>query len=161
MDGKEDGVGMTIQPVVKRETARIAVGVGVLTLLMIAIFLIIGKFDFSVLLGAVIGYAAAVGNFFLMALSVQKAADAVQPAAVPEEEAQEDDGEEKPLSEDAREAKKRMQLSYTLRMLMMGVIAIVCVALPFVNSYAALIPMLFPRIVITIIGFIQKNPKEA
>lgn len=155
---------MTIQPVVKQETKKIALGVAVLSLLMIAVFLILRKFDLSVLLGAVIGSLAAVGNFFLMALSVQKAADSMPP--LPPEETEEDAGEdkeekEKPLSEEAKNAKKRMQLSYTLRMLMMAAIAIAAVSLPFVNSWAALIPMLFPRIVISLIGLLQKNQKEA
>lgn len=154
---------MTIQPAVRQETKKIAVGVGVLSMLMIAVFLILRRFDFSVFLGALIGSAAAVLNFFLMALSVQKAADSMKPLPPAEEAEQEEgtEGEEAPLSDEAKEARKRMQLSYTLRMLMMAGIAIVCVVLPFINSYAALIPMLFPRIVISVIGLIQKNPKEA
>ncbi len=154
---------MTIQPAVRQETKKIAVGVGVLSLLMIAVFLILRRFDFSVFLGALIGSAAAVLNFFLMALSVQKAADSMKPLPPAEKAEQEEgtEGEEAPLSDEAKEARKRMQLSYTLRMLMMAGIAIVCVVLPFINSYAALIPMLFPRIVISVIGLIQKNPKEA
>ena len=154
---------MTIQPAVRQETKKIAVGVGVLSLLMIAVFLILRRFDFSVFLGALIGSAAAILNFFLMALSVQKAADSMKPLPPAEEAEQEEgtEGEEAPLSDEAKEARKRMQLSYTLRMLMMAGIAIVCVVLPFINSYAALIPMLFPRIVISVIGLIQKNPKEA
>ena len=154
---------MTIQPAVRQETKKIAVGVGVLSLLMIAVFLILRRFDFSVFLGALIGSAAAVLNFFLMALSVQKAADSMKPLPPAEGAEQEEgtEGEEAPLSDEAKEARKRMQLSYTLRMLMMAGIAIVCVVLPFINSYAALIPMLFPRIVISVIGLIQKNPKEA
>ena len=154
---------MTIQPAVRQETKKIAVGVGVLSLLMIAVFLILRRFDFSVFLGALIGSAAAVLNFFLMALSVQKAADSMKPLPPAEEAEQEEgtEGEEAPLSDEAKESRKRMQLSYTLRMLMMAGIAIVCVVLPFINSYAALIPMLFPRIVISVIGLIQKKPKEA
>ena len=135
----------------------------VLSLLMIAVFLILRKFDFSVLLGAVIGSLTAIGNFFLMALSVQKAADSIPPS--PREETEEEDAEdgdaEKPLSEEAKNAKKRMQLSYTLRMLMIAAVAIISVSLPFINSWAALIPMLFPRIVISLVGLLQKNQKEA
>lgn len=155
---------MTIQPVVKQETKKIAVGVIILSLLMVAVFLIIGKFDYTVLLGALIGSGAAVGNFFLMALSVQKAADTMPPLPPKEEKEGEDDtGEDKepPLSEEAKNAKKRMQFSYTMRMLMLAAIAVAAVLLPFVNSWAALIPMLFPRIVISLIGLLQKNQKEA
>ncbi len=150
---------MTIQPAVKQETKKIAAGVAVLSTLMIAVFLLLGKFNWSVLLGAAIGSAAAIGNFFLMALSVQKAADRMPPLPPQNEtgDGEEEENKEQPLSEEAINARKRMQFSYTMRMLMLAAIAIAAVLLPFVNSYAALIPMLFPRIVISLIGLLQKN----
>lgn len=148
---------MTIQPVVKQETKKIAAGVIILSVLMIAVFLLIGKFDWGVLLGAAIGSAAAIGNFFLMALSVQKAADRMPVLPAQEEKEAGEEAEEPPVSEEAKNARKRMQFSYTMRMLMLAAIAIIAVLLPFVNSYAALIPMLFPRIVISVIGLLQKN----
>lgn len=148
---------MTIQPVVKQETKKIAAGVIILSVLMIAVFLLIGKFDWGVLLGAAIGSAAAIGNFFLMALSVQKAADRMPVLPAQEEKEEGEEAEEPPVSEEAKNARKRMQFSYTMRMLMLAAIAIIAVLLPFVNSYATLIPMLFPRIVISVIGLLQKN----
>ena len=65
---------MKVQPAVRQETARIAAGTAVLTVIMVAVFLILGRFDWTVITGALLGYLAAVGNFFLMALTVQKAA---------------------------------------------------------------------------------------
>ena len=150
---------MKVQPAVKRETAKIAIGTGILTVLMIAVFLILRRFDWTVVTGALLGYAAAVGNFFLMALTVQKVAADTKPLP-PEEDAQPEDEaaepEEKPLSEDAKRGKQRIQLSYTLRMLGMGVIAIVGVALPCFHSVAVLLPMLFPRIVIAVLGLAKQ-----
>ena len=145
---------MKVQPAVRQETAKIALGTAVLTLIMIGVFMILGRFDWTVLTGALLGWAAAVGNFFLMALTVQKAADEMKPTTQPaadEDDQEEDDGEEKPeapLSEDAKRGKQRIQLSYTLRMLGLGVIAILGVTLPWFQSVAVLLPMLFPRIVI-------------
>ena len=154
---------MTIQPAVKEETKKIAIGVMVLSALMVAVFLILRKFDYTVLLGALLGSGAAIGNFFLMALSVQKVASEMSPLPV-EEEKTEAEGEEegdKPLSPEAKNARKKMQLSYTLRMLMLAGIAVLAVLLPCFHSVAALLPLLFPRIVIFIIGLIQKNQREA
>ncbi len=156
---------MKIQPAVKRETKKIALGTGILTVLMVAVFLILRRFDWTVITGALLGYAAAVGNFFLMALTVQKAADEMKP--IPQPEAPEDepdpdeDEKDAPLSEDAKRGKQRIQLSYTLRMLGLGAIAILGVTLPWFQSVAVLLPMLFPRIVIAVEGLLMNRNNSA
>ena len=156
-------MGMKISPVVIRETKKIAAAVLIMTVLMIAVFLMIGQFDYTVLLGALLGSAAAIGYFFLMALSVQKTADDM-PSLPPREEIE--NGEEAqdsdpPLSDEAKRAGNRMRLSYLLRMLLMGAIALAGVLLPVFNTYAVLIPLLFLRIAIYLIGFLERNQKEA
>ncbi len=72
---------MKIDATVRRETIYIAVWVGILSLLMEAVFLIIGKWDYTVLLGNLLSGAVAVGNFFLMGYTVQKAVDHEQKRA--------------------------------------------------------------------------------
>ena len=156
---------MTVQPAVKAETKKMALGVGVLSLLMIAVFLVLGKFDYTVLLGAILGCGAAIGNFFLMALTVQKVTDDMpvlpqkEPAEEPEGNDEEEEKEE-PLSDEAKQMGKKMQLSYTLRMLLLAGIAALAISLPIFHSWASLIPLLFPRIVIMLRGLIEKNQKE-
>lgn len=145
---------MTIQPAVKKETARVAIGVGIMSALMIAVYLIVGKFDCTVMLGALLGTCAAIGNFFLMALTVQKATESMPVLPKKEEEAPEngEEGEERnePLSDEARQAGKSMQASYILRMLGLAVIAIIAAKLPAFDLLATALPMLFPHIVITL-----------
>lgn len=138
-----------------------AVGVTILSVLMVGIFLIIGMFDTTVLLGAVLGTAFAVLNFFLMALGVQKAAEVMNGVQLPPEEepAEGEEPADKPLSPEAARAKQKIQLSYTGRMLMTVVFAIVALLVPGIHPVAALLPLLFPRIVITIQGLVQKNGK--
>ena len=154
---------MKVQPAVRQETKKIALGTAVLTVLMVAVFLILRRFDWTVITGALLGYIAAVGNFFLMALTVQKAADDMKPIGTPETETAEDDGEsdgdekDVPLSEDAKRGKQRMQLSYTLRMLGLAAIAILGVTLPWFQSVAVLLPMLFPRLVIAFEGVLMNR----
>lgn len=156
---------MKVQPAVKAETRKIAIGVCLLTVLMAAVFLILHQFDYTVLLGAILGSAAAIGNFFLMALTVQKVTEEMP--ALPKEEAAEIGGEEEaekkeaPLSPEARQAGRKMQASYLLRMLMLLGIAAAGVAIPAFHPWATLIPMLFPRIVIALMSFLGKNQKEA
>ena len=66
---------MKVTEAVKRESIYVAIWVGVLSLLMEAVFLICGWWETGVLLGNILGGAAAVLNFFLMGLSVQKAVE--------------------------------------------------------------------------------------
>ncbi len=147
---------MKVQPAVRQETAKIAAGTAVMTVLMVAVFLILRRFDWTVLTGALLGWLTAVGNFFFMALTVQKAADEMKPLPVSEEDTDDEENEERPLSEEAKRGKQRIQLSYTLRMLGMGLIAILAVTLPCFHSIAALLPLLFPRIVIALRGLRNK-----
>lgn len=157
---------MQIQPAVWQETRRIALGTGILSVLMIAVFLIIGRFDHTVILGALAGNIMAVGNFFLLALSVQRAAErmnGVKLPPLPEKQEGEEEGEqpEPPLSPEAKMASQKMRISYTLRLLGIGVAAVIVIKIPVFNSVAALLPLLFPRLVIFILSFIQSNKKEA
>ena len=48
---------LKVQSAVKQETGKIALGVAVLTMLMVGIFLIIGRFSWAVLFGALLGAA--------------------------------------------------------------------------------------------------------
>ena len=57
-----------MDPAVKKQTGYIAVWVILLSLVMEAVFLLLRKWDLSVLFGNLGGAAAAIGNFFLMAL---------------------------------------------------------------------------------------------
>ena len=154
---------MKVQPAVQAETKKMALGVGVLTVLMIAVFLIIRQFDYTVLLGAILGYAAAVGNFFLMALTVQKVTGdmPVLPKREAETEEAEDEEKEQPLSDEARQAGKKMQLSFLLRLLMLGGVAALAVTSPVFHPWASLLPMLFPRVVIALRSLFDTKQKEA
>ena len=60
---------MKIEPAVQAETKKIALGTAILTVLMIAVFLVLRQFDWRVLTGAALGYLATVGNFFAMAMT--------------------------------------------------------------------------------------------
>ena len=130
---------------------------------MLLIFLLIGKMDHTVILGALLGCAAAIGNFFWMALSVQKAAEKMNGVSVPPAEENDDEADQtdKPLSPQALNAKKGMQVSYTLRMILMVCVALLAVKLPVFSPLAAIIPLFFPRIVIFVLGFMMRKEDKA
>lgn len=118
-----------VDPTVRKETLFIAWVVLILSILMQSVFLILGKWDYTVLLGNLLGAALAVGNFFLMGLTVQKC-----------------------LGMEPEDAKKRMKFSQQMRYLMMVIVCVIGAALPWFNTVAVLVPQFFPRIGVTIRG---------
>ena len=132
--GGEGGLFRNVDKVVLKETRFIAIFVLLGSLLMQAVFLVIGAWDYTVLLGNLLGAALAVGNFFLMGLTVQKC-----------------------LTMSPEDAKKRMKLSQQGRLLMMLVVCMIGAAVPFCNTIAVLVPQLFPRIGVTVRGLTIKD----
>ncbi len=123
-----------IDDTVLRETEYIAAFVLILSLLMQSVFLVAGIWNYTVLLGNILGFAAATGNFLLMGITVQNA-----------------------VEKDAKDAKNLMKLSQSLRLLMMFVVALIGYLLPFFNTIAVIIPYLFPRIAIAIRPLFMKK----
>ncbi len=123
-----------IDSAVVRETFFVGTVVLILSVLMEAVFLIIGKWDYTVLLGNILGIIAAVGNFFLMGLSVQNA-----------------------LDKEERDAKNTMKLSQTLRLLMLVAVCAVGYFIPVFNILAVVITLLFPRISFLIRPLVKKE----
>ena len=129
---------MKISAAVKMETGHIALGVAALTAVMLAIFWIFGAMDASVLWGALLGSGYAVLNFFLLGITVQKAA-----------------GMEK-----EGKAKSLIQFSYSLRMLALFGVAVLGFVLSCFHWAAVIIPMIFPRVTILMMGFRKPKGKE-
>lgn len=155
---------MKVQAPVKQETSKIAIGVIILAVLMVIVFVVMGQFDLTVLWGTIYGSAYAVLNFFLMALTVQQAAEKMNGVHLPPEEEIEDGTEadekqEQPLSPEAQSGRRLMQTSYTLRMFLLIAVVVIALAVPFINALPAVIAMIFPRIVIFFEPFMQKFRK--
>ena len=131
-----------IDSVVLRETGYIAIWTVILGVLMEAVFLVLGYFDYTVLLGGLLGVFAAVLNFFLMGLSVQKAVERDRQVGITVNE-----DAEKPAAVH-KEAAQVMKLSQSLRMLMMIAFAAIGALAPCFNLIAVLIPFFFPRIAV-------------
>ena len=125
---------MKIDNTVKKETKYIALWVIILSTLMEAVFLVIGKWDYTVLLGNLLSGGISVLNFFLLGLTVQKA-----------------------LEKEEKDAKTLMKLSQTYRFLMLIAVVGIGVALPYFNIFSVIIPMFFPRIAISLRPLFDKK----
>lgn len=114
-----------IDATVIQETKYISLWVLLLSVLMQAVFLVIGKWDYTVLLGNILSGVAAILNFFLMGITVQKA-----------------------LEKDEKDAKSSMKVSQLYRFLFLVVVVVIGMALSCFSTWTVIIPMFFPRIAI-------------
>ena len=128
-----------MDPAVKKETGYIAAWVILLSLIMEAVFLLLRKWDLSVLFGNLGGAVVSVGNFFLMALIATRAVDRAVKNGKPEE------------------AAARVKATTMTRLLGCVLLCVLLIAVFKTNVYATLIPMLFPRIGIVFWPKFNKN----
>ena len=119
---------------VKRVTKYIALFVLIFSAVMEAVFIVIGKWDISVLFGNLLGSVVAVLNFFLMGLTVQKA-----------------------VKQDEKRVKNTVKVSQLARLLMIIATAAVGYLAPVFNLVAVLVPLFFPRIAIFLIPLVNKD----
>lgn len=129
---------MKVDECVRRETGYISLCVLILSALMEAVFLIAGFWDITVLYGNLLGAAAAIANFFLMGLTVQKAVD-----------------------KDAKDASNSMKASQGLRMVFLFAVAALGVSLSCFHPLAVLLPLLFPRLAIAVRPVFNKKGTKA
>ena len=123
-----------IDKTVRRETGYIAVSVLLLSVLLQAVFLVIGQWDYTVLLGNLLSGGAAVLIFFLMGLTVQEA-----------------------TGREEKNARSLMKLSQSLRTVALFAAAALGVLLPCFHTVTALVALFFPRIAVAFRPLIGKK----
>lgn len=122
---------MKLQSASRREVKRIACGTAVggalLVAAMFALSLMgIGAFDYRVITGAIGGCIVAVVNFTMMCMTIQRAVNI---------------GEQKAM-------KAFIQGSYNGRLLLQAGWIVAAYLMPWVNVFAAALPLLFPNLMI-------------
>jgi hypothetical protein len=121
-----------------RETGIIAVGVAVCSVIMAAVFALLGYFDRSVLLGSIIGTLMATLNFFFMVVGLSVAADRAK-------------------NQDAKGGKGMVKGSYMIRTLVMFVVLFACAKSGYFNVIALVVPLLFVRPALMVAEFFGKK----
>lgn len=136
---------MKLQPASQKELARIGVGTLLCTAAMLVVFALLGfaglvKFDYTVWLGALGGAVVAILNFAILCLTVQKVAA---------------------MADDPNQ-RARVQLSYNGRLMFQAAWCVIAYLAPCFQVFAAVLPLLFPRIVIYILQVTGKyKPQPA
>lgn len=124
-------------PTVVSETKYIAFVTVILSILLQSIFLIIGMWNYKVLLGNIYSGFFMILNFYLMGMSVAKAVD-----------------------KDEKEARNVMKTSMSLRSLMLFVAVAVGVLIPVFDIFSVLIPLFFVRIAVFLRPLKKKDITE-
>lgn len=122
---------MKLQSASRREVKRIACGTAVGGALLVAVLFVlsmmgIGTFDYRVIVGTIGGCFVAVLNFTMMCMTIQRAVNI---------------GEQKAM-------KAFIQGSYNGRLLLQAGWIVAAYLMPWVNVFAAAIPLLFPNLMI-------------
>lgn len=130
---------------VRRETARVAVGVLGMVAVMLLVYAIIGKFSAKVALGGIYTGLLTVLNFFVMGLTVQGVTN----------RAAEKERTEQELADLAIEMKNRMKVSYNLRMIALFVLLVLGIAVFKFDPLATILPAIFPTIVIRVLQIME------
>ena len=123
--------------IVLKETFAVAVGDLVCSALMVGVFAALGYFQMNVLWGALAGSIVMIANYFFMAITVNLAADRAEKGEV-------------------TQAKKMVQLSSTVRLVVMGVALVVGIKLG-ANVIALALPLAFLRPILMVTEFFRKK----
>ncbi len=117
-----------LDPAVRKETLFLAGAEAIMTAIMFAVFLALGRFDLGVLSGGLVGFAVSLLNFFLMCLTVQRSVK----------------------YDDDKKRKTMMNASMGLRLLLCFALLGLAIGLAGTNPWATLIPIVFPRLSVII-----------
>lgn len=127
---------MKLQSASKKEIRRIAGGILVCDVLMIAGLLLlsfvgVGTFSYRVFIGALGGSLVAILNFTILCITVQQATEI----------------------DDKKRMKAFVQGSYNGRLLLQAVWVVICFAVSHIHLIAGAIPLLFPHAIIFYLNF--------
>lgn len=127
-----------IRPAGLKHFIRVTKCNAVLTAVENVVFLRMSKWDYTVLIGSLWGLLMTSLYFYLICVSVPRALQNQNPNV----------------------ARKHIQATYIERMLVVVLGIIIAFKLPFIHSWAAVIPLLFTRISISILYYNHKEKEE-
>ncbi len=129
---------MDSRKLVLRQTAILALGLILCMALVVCVFALMGKFDTSVVLGAVAGIVLATGNFYVMAYVANLAADKAQ-------------------AQDVAGGQKLISLSYSVRMAALLAALVLCAVTGWFHVVTLVAPLVFVRPILTVTELIHKK----
>ncbi len=129
---------MNSRKFILRETALLLLGEALCVAAMSGIFAMLGSLDYRVILGGALGALLAVGNFFIMAIASDAAAD-------------------KAVEQDVKTGKAAIKASYAMRMIVIGVLLFLFAKSGHCNLIAMVVPLFLVFPIIIVIEFFRKS----
>lgn len=123
-----------VDSTIKTETKNIAKVVLILSALLEAVYLIIGQWNYTVLLGNLLGGGAGILNFFLMGLGLQSA-----------------------IKKDVADAKTTVKFSHTYRFIILGAVMVIGIFVPVFDMVSTIASVFFSSFGIYIRFFLMKK----
>lgn len=125
------------------QTGRLAVAVALCIAAMLAVYALAGRFDNAVLIGALVGFVLAMGNFLSLSITVSNALDRAANGGSPQK------------------AQLEIQTSSVVRPVILVIIYILLFRAELCDPLAAILPLLFAQFCIKLIDFFRPNPQAA
>ena len=128
---------------VLQQASRLAVAVALCIAAMLAVYALIGRFTNAVLLGALIGFVMAMGNFLSLSITVSNAMNRAANGGSPQK------------------AQLEIQTSSVVRPVILVIIYILLFRAELCDPLAAILPLLFAQFCIKLIDFFRPDPQAA
>ena len=127
---------------VLQQASRLAVAVALCIAAMLAVYALTGHFTNAVLLGALIGFVLAMGNFLSLSITVSNAMNRAANGGSPQK------------------AQLEIQTSSVVRPVVLVIIYILLFRAKLCDPVAAILPLLFAQVCIKLIEFFRKEPTK-
>ena len=124
-----------------RKTLVLLVGQAFCVTAACGVFALLDRFGRSVVLGGIIGAAIAVGNFFLMAVAADRAADQA-------------------VGQDVKGGKATIKHSYTVRTIAIFVVLFALAKSGLCHAVALVLPLVFVRPILMVSEFFRKEKTQ-
>ena len=131
-----------------REICILAVGEIIVSAIVIAVFLIVKKYELSVLLGAILGSVVTVANFVWLAISVNRAFDKALLARGDGE--MDEEAVERFTAQHGKAIENAAKLSYIIRTVSILAVLVLGFLIKIFNPISAVIPLLMYRPILTL-----------
>ena len=135
------------------DTVWLALGEAIVALLISAVYLLLKRFDYTVLTGAILGGAVAAVNFLILSVSVNRAINGY--VAERGEGEMDEEEAEKYAKDHGTAVQNAMLKSYTLRMFLMVAALLLAMITGWFSPLATAIPLLLYRPILYAIEFIK------
>ena len=124
------------------QVSRLAVAVALCIAAMLAVYALAGRFTNTVLLGALIGFVLAMGNFISLCITVSNALDRTVKGDNPQK------------------AQLQIQSSGVIRLVVLVIIYILLFRAKFCDPLATILPLLFAQVSLKLIELFRKDESE-